>query len=395
MEVTKLVIVEPFTTGHHISLYLRSILLKLRSLKHVDLTLVTSQEVLTSRAYLNLLNEPGVLEPEVIEINLKLSSKYLIIRLIKAFVFRFKVHRELSKRFSTGLVYWNTLDFVSKTFWLIPKFSARFKYYGIQMKEGNLSRLRSLFKENKALLKLYAFLQMRMGFEKIATIDLHLFELLEGLSANRIFYVGDPTNLVPTDEKRIEKLNIERKKEVNVLVFGSISSRKGIGDLKDLLVGYGSDKNFRITIAGSVSSSFLLDLEILENQLNEENIKVETINRWISSDEEKTLFEAADLVWVAYNKKFTGSSGVLFSACTMGKPVIARDTGYISYLVEKYSIGILCDFNDLVESRVRLSHILDTNSAYNMASANAIKMSRFHTSDSFASGVLDMLNIAN
>lgn len=395
MERAKLVIVEPFATGHHISLYLRSLLLKMVVNNHFDVVLITTSNVLKSAVYSNLCKEIRPFVFEVIEINIDLYSKSQILRFVKSFNFRCSVHHEVVSRFPNAIVYWNTLDFVSKTFWLIPKFNQRSKYYGLQMKEGNLSRLLSSGVGNIPILKLYAFFVKRMGFENIAMIDVRLFSQVERLVTGRITYIGDPTNFTPKKDTDIVEPIIAGKEVVNILVFGSITRRKGIHDLKDLLTGFKYDCRFKITIAGSVSKSFLADLNVLVQGLRYNDIQVKVINQWVSNDEERHLFDQADLIWVAYDKKFTGSSGVLFSACAMGKPVIARNSGYISYLVEKYSIGIVCNFDDLANSQNTLYQILKSNSSYNRACKNAIDIGRLHTSENFAVSVLNMLGIDN
>ncbi len=65
-----------------------------------------------------------------------------------------------------------------------------------------------------------------------------------------------------------------------------------------------------------------------------------SINRYVSNDEEKLLFAAADFVLLPYIHHF-GTSGVLSRAAAAGKPVIASDEELLGSLVKEHQLGLL------------------------------------------------------
>ena len=68
--------------------------------------------------------------------------------------------------------------------------------------------------------------------------------------------------------------------------------------------------------------------------------RARVINRYVSSDEEKQLFAASDVVLLPYRRHFP-ISAVLVRAIGAGLPVIASDEQLLGRLVREHHLGIL------------------------------------------------------
>lgn len=123
-----------------------------------------------------------------------------------------------------------------------------------------------------------------------------------------------------------------------VLVYGEIARRKAVAELlaalsmrptfgKVLVVGRsGRDLDDSLLAAVGYDRALLERLMI-------------RIDRRVSDDEERLVFEAADSVWVAYHDH-PGMSGVLVQAGQMGLPVFGCAAGAIGLYCRDRSVGL-------------------------------------------------------
>lgn len=196
-------------------------------------------------------------------------------------------------------------------------------------------------------LKRYLFLKVLKNkfLSKLFSIDESLVEYFRNNvdSLHNIKLLPEPIgfDIVPDreDARRLLKLPNNTK---SLLVYGSITNRKGIEQILNALLDEKFPKNVDLILAGRLHNEVLF-------LMNEKNIqklikskRVHVFNRFIEQEEEALFFGAADIVWLGYINHF-GPSGVLIQAESAGKPIIACREGYIGWKVKKNDLGVVVD----------------------------------------------------
>lgn len=130
-------------------------------------------------------------------------------------------------------------------------------------------------------------------------------------------------------------------------------------------------KNIKVVIAGKQSRE-------ISSIINKTNIKkilsnqVYIINKFINFEEEARLFSISDLIWLAYSGGSDGSSGVLKQAAISGKPIIESGRGLISWINDKYKIGIKIKLDNINYSIIKISNVLSDKKKYKFFKKNII-----------------------
>ena len=130
-------------------------------------------------------------------------------------------------------------------------------------------------------------------------------------------------------------------------------------------------KNIKVVIAGKQSRE-------ISSIINKTNIKkilsnqVYIINKFINFEEEARLFSISDLIWLAYSGGSDGSSGVLKQASISGKPIIESGRGLISWINDKYKIGIKIKLDNINYSIIKISNVLSDKKKYKFFKKNII-----------------------
>jgi glycosyltransferase involved in cell wall biosynthesis len=122
-----------------------------------------------------------------------------------------------------------------------------------------------------------------------------------------------------------------------VLVYGSISDRKGIWELIDALAL--RDEAPTLVIAGAQTLAVRAPLLKALMQLTPAPV---VLDRFIDSETEQDLFSACDVVWLGYKGHY-GMSGVLVQAYRSGKPLIATADGLIGWFCRDGELGPVID----------------------------------------------------
>jgi len=137
------------------------------------------------------------------------------------------------------------------------------------------------------------------------------------------------------------KIRREKTGRLNLLFFGFIRPYKGLDTLLNA-VGLLKDKDISLTIAGEFwagKDEFLS--QVYQLGISE---KVNIIDRYISEDEMRDFFSAADLIVLPYRQAVT--SGVIATAYGFGKPVLATDVGGFHEIVKDGFTGKLVHPDD-------------------------------------------------
>lgn len=139
-----------------------------------------------------------------------------------------------------------------------------------------------------------------------------------------------------------QKLGISQESKV-VLVYGSLTLRKGIRELLEALITEEAPSNLVVLLAGRPSPDVENLLKRLEFLAMAQKNRIVTRFKFHDDEEESEVFSASDVVWIAYVNGSFGSSGVLHQSVGFGLPVIASAAGLIGTLVERFQIGITLD----------------------------------------------------
>ncbi len=128
--------------------------------------------------------------------------------------------------------------------------------------------------------------------------------------------------------------------KVILLFFGKLRWDKGIDILLDAFKGF--DEEVVLVIAGQEGHTTAQDIENCRMGLTDPRQIISRIG-YVTPEEEKLYFVAADAVILPYRKVFRGTSGILQNAAAAGKPVIVSDVGEVGELVRRYSLGIVVE----------------------------------------------------
>lgn len=181
----------------------------------------------------------------------------------------------------------------------------------------------------------------------LLTLDqaLYIYYKTNKQGSNRLKFLPEPVTLLEQD-KSIEVV-IKNKLGINdsirnILVYGSLTLRKGVKGLLDALSVFSDEEKFRVILAGKANSEVSELIEDPSYLKLIEDGKLIFLNRYISSEEESVLFSNAYICWLGYIGHYR-ASGVLIQSAKYGVPLIATTEGVIGWQVEKYSIGITVD----------------------------------------------------
>ena len=185
-------------------------------------------------------------------------------------------------------------------------------------------------------------------------------ELLENFSVNpskvRVIPHGSlfqDAKLIPKEQAK-RTLNIVPSQPV-ILFFGLIKPYKGLDYLiKAFSIIKRDIPDARLLIVGKPSEDFSVHEDLIEKLDISESVVVNL--SFIRSAEVANYFCAADVVVLPYIKSY--QSGVLLTAYTFGRPVVATAIGGLAEVVEQGKSGYVVpprDENKLAEA---ISHIL-------------------------------------
>ncbi len=163
-------------------------------------------------------------------------------------------------------------------------------------------------------------------------------DLQRELSAAPLSFLPDPcpAGYDGDSQNARQKLRVPPGKKV-FLFYGTGARRKGLAVAVEAMLGLSSEENAFLLCVGQqdpqgTTAAGLKQLEASGRGL--------LINRYVSAEEEKLGFAAADLVLLPYLNHF-GTSGVLSRAMAAGKPVIVSDEQLLGRLTREHGLGQL------------------------------------------------------
>ena len=382
-----ILIIEPISTGHHFSLYLKSIIKELLN-KNIDFEIMTTTESFNSEAFRNLqLNHN-------IKIH-KFKKPYLFMKLnlFNQFLWYLAIKTKYKKVCKDGpykIIYLNSLDLIDKAIIFLGSPFNNTNYSGLILKMGwirNNNKISTQYLK-KIIIKLYKIWFNKNNVKKIFFIDRYYIDYLNSIkNKHKLIYLNDAVDLEYNSEPSSE--NICDK--INILVYGAISKRKGLKFLETSLLNSNLKNRLKLVIAGKVHKHYLNEFDGIINNFKFKNWNIEVINKWVTKEEEFKLFSNTDIVWLCYEKSFSGSSGVMYVAGAFKKPVIVNNTGYISEIVLQNNNGEIVNSDNINSITASIYNLLNNSKQREKFGKNGHILSKKHDSKLFAKNIVNEL----
>ncbi|RQZ29356.1 hypothetical protein DIE16_29110 [Burkholderia sp. Bp9090] len=177
-----------------------------------------------------------------------------------------------------------------------------------------------------------------------------------------------------------------------ILLYGSVSPRKGLAKLLKLFDAPDLPSHFRVLMMGAQNAEAKrMIAEYLERR-PERKHQVISVDRFVTDLEEGQAFACADVAWLCY-ENFSGMSGVLIQSAQAGVPVVTAGYGLIEHYRERYLLGVR--WNDFVtdgpgEVRFNWSSLIDSVAAMS-GSGRLRAFAMAHTPGAFGRNVVNAI----
>ena len=344
-----IVLIELEHRGHHISLYLKSIIYEMLLRGH-SLTVITTIDAKKSGIF-NFSKKKNLkfFYVDKIEYPKKNNLFFLLKFQINNFYAIKKIFKKIINISEIDHVYINTLDFFDKAISILGSPFGKIPFSGLYLNPKFYTRelfeLKNNFLKNYFSKLLFFLLILNKKLINIFLIDpLHEAMMKNKHPFTRKKIIGVNEFSIFNDNSYPKKKIFSVKKKV-ILIFGSIKFNKGIYELLNFLEKY-KKKNIRILIIGKQNRDINSFIKSLLNKHPHLKKNILTVNKYIKNDSScVNYFRAADYIWIGYTNNFYGSSGVFFAACKMKKPVIVNSNGLVNWYNKKYKVGYSLNFN--------------------------------------------------
>lgn len=397
----RLLIVEPEASGHRMALYTRLLVREAIS-KNWQVQILTTRRAISHPAFQLVSHEfndqPNIFLMEEVAQTRKVDSFSLIKQQLGYYNAIKKGFSQIQSELLPDLVYVINLDYFDKVLGLLGSPFGHVPFSGMLMTINFHHRAMKVGTSSRND-KLYKFLFDRMlqisYLKTVPIIDhnvlkyVHQFWRDEYRKLRFIPDVGELTGQESRESSRI-KLNIPQKSFL-ILVYGSLTIRKNIQKLLEA-VSLIPDIEICILLAGIQSEDIqnLMSTPLAQNLISE--------NRLFQSEgfhddlREYLVFKAADAVWLGYEKRFQGSSGVMIQAASIGCPVLSSSYGLIGQLTEQYDLGIKFDPDDISQISASVIKIFSDSSLRKKIQKNSFSFAEKHSSLNFQKSLTKIIS---
>jgi len=197
--------------------------------------------------------------------------------------------------------------------------------------------------------RLFRRLLRNRTLRKVLVIDEVFFEFSQlnyGRLAEKVQYVPDFGEIRGQGSREECRVSLGIPNEAQVLlVYGSLTQRKGIVQLLDALSNPSVPNELVMLLAGKASKDMQALLESPAVQRLRENGRLILRLSFHDDRDEYRVFKASNFVWLGYVSGFYGSSGVLHQAVSVDLPVVAMEQGLIGRIVRMHQLGVTVDPN--------------------------------------------------
>ena len=399
----KILLVEPEYQGHHVALHLNLLINEFYRRKW-EISLLTYKRSASSEAYKllqkKILKKINFFYINEISFSDSKNTFYLIyIQIIKYFNIIQSIKKILLKN-DLDHIYFATGDHIDKILAILGNFSLKLNFslmliYSKVHLHNNFNYFKRfiIVLKKKLLFKLIDLIKLKNFF----VLDLFLFKFLKKNKKNnsyKISYVPDPGQIKFFFSQRFSKNHLKINKNVFViLVYGAIKMSKGIRELLSSMHILNNDK-IKLVIAGKQTDDVKRFLSLDVNKKLITRGKTIVYDGFKNYKEEAILFSASDIVWVGYDNTFSGSSGVLYQAGLLSKPVITNRLGLLGYLNKKYKIGLVVNTSSVTDIKKKILYLYNNKKIrYKLGKNNNI-LSKIHSGKNFATIIADKISNA-
>ena len=226
----------------------------------------------------------------------------------------------------------------------------------------------------------------------LATIDESLPEWWQARHprcAHKLRFVPDPGHIRLEEDRQTarRKLGIAADAFV-VLLYGRISSRKNVAALLRALFAGG---NAVAVLAGQVEQSDAHLPQSDDAKALRDQGRLLVLDRFIDLDEEQRLFCATDVVWLGYARSEWGQSAILAQAASAGRPVLAREGGWIGWMTQRHRLGLCVDPEDAEQVNAALEKLRPRRALAEEIRAAASEFARGRSEGAFAHAILNCI----
>ncbi|RQS20534.1 MULTISPECIES: glycosyltransferase [unclassified Burkholderia] len=400
--MTTLMIVEPEATGHRMVLYVRLIVAEALA-RGLEVILLTSTDAMHHDACKALLAEFGdrLKVATMPESSHDGKSRFGLFRSQYRRLRAFQAgYRAVSRQQRVDFIYIPYFNYIDKIIgWYGAPFdgvpfggmivAAKFHHarYGIAGARGKQDAINELF--------FRVALRVR-NLALLTSIDEPLIEFVNRSMmrhVGKVRYVPDVSTIRRPAERSSARLAYGLSPtDFVVLLYGSISPRKGLEKVLRLFSAGDLPSHVRLLLIGSQEEAAKEMIETFLAQHPERRIQVRIVDRFVTDIEEGQAFACADVVWLCY-ENFSGMSGVLIQSAQAGVPVVTSGYGLIERYREKYKLGMRWgDFVNIDgdDKKIDWGHLVESSKAI----FGAPQLSSFagrHTPQAFGRNIVDAI----
>ncbi len=166
--------------------------------------------------------------------------------------------------------------------------------------------------------------------------------------SKKLLYMPDPADLLISDySKSFARHDLMIPGEaIVILVYGSISDRKGLDILIEALSNSESLNRIHVLIVGKQQKSIDNVLKSVKFNNLLKNNRLHIINEFVDGKVQKQVFLSADIVWLGY-RNFYFSSGVLSLAANTNNLILGTRDGVIGWYTKEKKLGEVFNVNDI------------------------------------------------
>jgi beta-1,4-mannosyltransferase len=162
----------------------------------------------------------------------------------------------------------------------------------------------------------------------------YALDIKPDIKKEKVFVFQHPISPVPR--------RIVRKKEYDILIWGTLAPYKGVHRFLEYLVLNGLSERFRIRILGKCSSD-----QYYETLARYQNAHIVVENRFLKRAEIEELIATARVTLFTYSERSVLSSGALMDSIACRANVVGPDVGAFKDLAGKGLIKTYRKFEDL------------------------------------------------
>jgi glycosyltransferase involved in cell wall biosynthesis len=181
--------------------------------------------------------------------------------------------------------------------------------------------------------------------------------LMATLDTENVDFVPYPIEPMPAVDRKAAREFVEAKTGLSqgdriILLFGDVRHYKGTDIAMEALRQLPS--HYHLLVAGNPGDESRESIQALAKRLGIEN-RLHLQLHFISDNEVPLYFTGSDIALIPYRKTFSGQSGPLVIAATLGVPVAAANLLVLAETINKYELGTVFNPEDPADMAVALT----------------------------------------